>query len=264
MISADKISQLREEMRRGRTGQTGGTSEVDTGNGRDQTGTDFQATGRTLDRVSGTSGKSESDSGAAGTLESSPVAKSVRKRPPDRRPGKSDGSIDQATSSDGETKRSVGNLFTEEPIKERLDPKPQAKLPTGKPKEEEKKKVSTPFSVFSEKEATQVKEELTAKLESHFESLDQYLWERQKLKFGASSEEAIWSNLDEEEIGALTGIWVKWGKKNPYVAEAARAAIEYSDYVQVGILFYPRIRKTVMIMRETYIPIQRKKKSDAA
>jgi hypothetical protein len=258
MLDQQKIAQLREELRRGRTSETSAVVAGDAGNGRSETGTDFQVAGGAIERVSGPRGEPEADTGAAGTDQSGIAAKLERKRSSARRPRKSDGGVDEAGEA---TERRVGNLATDEPIKERLDTRPKAKLDVPEKKSQHREKS---VSSFSDKEAREMTEMLTAKLATYFDMVDAYLHDRQRLKFGKSLEEDVWSNLDEEELAVLVGLWVKWGKRNRYVAESARWTVEVTDYVQVGVLIFPRLQKTVEIMRETYIPLQKKERSHAA
>jgi len=91
-------------------------------------------------------------------------------------------------------------------------------------------------------------------MESYFKYMDEYLWARQE-KAGKSSREApVWTDIDEEEIAALTRVMMRFGQHNEAAAAVVRGAIELRDYVDVGVVFAPRIQKTVEIIRETQIP----------
>lgn len=108
------------------------------------------------------------------------------------------------------------------------------------------------------KEAQDLAEPFLSALENDFHTLDTYLWSRQKLAGKDTDEQPVWSDLDEEECQALTAILLKWGQKNAGVATVVRSVVDMSDYVVVGTIFVPRIKRTVEIMRETRIPRQRR------
>jgi len=84
--------------------------------------------------------------------------------------------------------------------------------------------------------------------------MDQYLWNRQEKAGKPSGEAPVWTNLDDEEIAALTRVMMRFGQHNAAAAAVVRGAIEAHDYVDVGMIFVPRIQKTVEIIRETNVP----------
>lgn len=109
-------------------------------------------------------------------------------------------------------------------------------------------------NVLSAKEVAELSEPFISALESDFNALDMYLWSRQKVVGQDTHEQPVWSDLDTEELQALTRVMMKWGQHNETAATVVRGVIDASDYVAVGTVFVPRIKRTVEIMRETRKP----------
>jgi hypothetical protein len=108
--------------------------------------------------------------------------------------------------------------------------------------------------VLNVKEAEEYTASLPAALESHFHAIDEYLWHRQLAAGFDTKEQPIWSDVDDEELAALTRLAIRWGRHNTYVAAGVRGTVDSADYVAVGTVFAPRIRQTVEIMRKTRKP----------
>lgn len=189
-----------------------------------------------------------------------------------------------------EIKKAVGRIVTDGPVKERNfapetetaqtvgqgaeQPKRRGGWPKGKPRKgqipgqetfskeassfEEKGKIKLPLirkgNVLSASEARELAEPLIASLEDDFHALDSYLWSRQKGVGIDTNNQPVWTDLDTEEITRLTGIMLKWGQHNETAATVVRTVVDASDYVAVGSVFIPRIKRTVDIMRETHKP----------
>lgn len=253
MISSEKIQELRQQLRDGRgiTDKTAGSRGGDD----PPAGTNFQITGRAIESLSAKSGGDDQNRRVADIDQRSIETKSVGKRQRSGRPRQDHSS----SGSGGETSTPetiIGNLEATGPVRVRLD-KPQATFSKEEPKSPPKGKKSPKsegFSTFGDKEAEEMSSELPRVLMGHFEDIDEYLWNRQKQKFGSSDERAVWSDLDEDDCIAIATAWVKVGRKNRYVAEAARVTVDSSAYIKTVILVSPRFRQTAQILRETYIP----------
>lgn len=98
-------------------------------------------------------------------------------------------------------------------------------------------------------------------LEAYFRYMDQFLWTRQEKAGKPTGEQPVWSNLDEEEIAALTRVMMRFGQHNEAAAATVRGVVEGRDYIDVGMIFVPRVQATVQIMRETAQPKQSRRKS---
>lgn len=120
--------------------------------------------------------------------------------------------------------------------------------------------------VLSAKEVEEYKESFAASLESDFQALDTYLWHRQGAVGIEHHEQPIWSDVDAEEIEALTRVMLRWGQRNEVAAATVRGVVESSDYIAVGTVFIPRVSRTVKVMRETRKPpvrrVQRRENQD--
>ena len=104
-------------------------------------------------------------------------------------------------------------------------------------------------------------ESLPAALEDDFRYLDEWLWSRQRAAAEPKEEideRPVWSNLDEEEIDALTRIMIKAGRHNPTMAAISRAAVDSRDYVVTAAIVVPRAKKTLDIVRQTHRPAKRR------
>lgn len=211
----------------------------------------------------------------------------------DRRPGKSDSSTtSDVAESAAADERAIGRLFTNESTKDRLNPNnPEGSFRTEAPTQaagQTKKRLggwpkgkarkpkdgtTTPAAggqqqqetgfkvplvrkgnVLSSKEVAELNEPFISALESDFQALDTYLWSRQKAVGQDTHEQPVWTDLDTEEIEALTRIMLKWGQHNETAATVVRGVIDASDYVKVGTVLIPRVTRTVQIMRETRKP----------
>lgn len=107
--------------------------------------------------------------------------------------------------------------------------------------------------VFSEKEAKEIAEPLIDAINSDCEYLDQFLQMRLR-SVGRDNEPPIWSDIDEDEVKALSHILTRWSMRSGVVANVTRGIVESADYIAVGAIFAPRINRTVKIMRETRLP----------
>ncbi len=124
------------------------------------------------------------------------------------------------------------------PVAEKPAPKPL--LPQGKK--------------LSATEANALTSPFAESMEDYFKYMDQFLWSRQERAGKSSGEQPVWTNLDDEEIAALTRVMMRFGQHNAAAAAVVRGAIEARDYIDVGMIFVPRVQKTVDIMRETAQP----------
>jgi hypothetical protein len=109
---------------------------------------------------------------------------------------------------------------------------------------------------LSATEANTLNDPFIVAMTGNFEDLDTYLWTRQAKAGKSTGEQPIWTNLDEEELAAMTRVMMRWGQHNEIVAAGVRGVIESRDYIVVGTLFVPRVQKTVEIVRDTRLPKQ--------
>lgn len=284
-----KISSLREELRNGRqANRASENTNSDGGNDDRAHGTNFQGANRAIQNIAGNIAEAGNNNRQIGSDRRGPEKKSVGQRSADRRSGENHSSTAENVPA-GSGERTIGRLFTDDPIKERLEPRlpgPAANLekeekrPVGRPRKDGLPAGSvpapsaTPGAVqqkieqivsggekLSQKEADEMKTSLLEALGDHFDSLDKYLWNRQKSAGKESHDQPIWSDLDQEEIEKLTKLMIRWGRHNATAAAVARATVDSADYVACATIFAPRIHQTVKIMRETRIP--RKKRGEA-
>jgi hypothetical protein len=110
-------------------------------------------------------------------------------------------------------------------------------------------------------EIEQVKGPFADSMEAYFRYMDQFLWTRQEKAGKPTGDAPVWSNLDEEEIAALTRVMMRFGQHNEAAAVTVRGIIEGRDYIDVGMIFIPRVQQTVQIMRETAQPKQPRRKA---
>jgi hypothetical protein len=118
----------------------------------------------------------------------------------------------------------------------------------------EKKPLLPQGRKLSATEANALTSPFAESMEDYFKYMDQYLWNRQEKAGKPTGEQPVWTNLDEEEIQALTRVMMRFGQHNEAAAAMVRGAIEMRDYVDVGMIFVPRVQKTVDIIRETRVP----------
>ena len=115
--------------------------------------------------------------------------------------------------------------------------------------------------VLSNQEAEQFKDMLPAALEDDFRYLDEYLWSRQAhadKNFTEADKKPIWSDVDDDELEALTRLMLKAGKRSPAAAAVVRATVESRDYIVTAAIVGPRVKKTFEIVRATHqAPIRR-------
>lgn len=90
-------------------------------------------------------------------------------------------------------------------------------------------------------------------MSDYFQYMDQFLWTRYA-KVGKPTDQPIWSNLDQEEIDALTRVMMRFGQHNAAAAATVRGVVEGRDYMTVGMIFVPRVTATVEAIRETAQP----------
>ncbi len=119
---------------------------------------------------------------------------------------------------------------------------------------QEKKPLLPQGRKLSATEANALTNPFAESMEDYFKYMDQYLWNRQEHAGKSSGEQPVWTNLDDEEIAALTRVMMRFGQHNAAAAAVVRGAIEARDYIDVGMIFVPRVQKTVEIMRETAQP----------
>lgn len=291
----EKVKALRGTLRDGRnsTAVSDAGASTDADNGSDDTAfrTTFQDAGREGTGAIGHSNEAAGDDRQPGSNRRSPKTSTKRSGQADRRPSQSDSSTtSDAAESTATDERAIGRLFSNESIKDRLNPdKPEGNFstqapteapevkkrgiggwPKGKPRkqkdsgqgaaggQQQESSFKVPIirkgNVLSSKEVAELNEPFIHALESDFQAIDTYLWSRQKSVGQDSHEQPVWSDLDTEEIEALTRIMLKWGQHNETAATVVRGVIDASDYVEVGTIFIPRITHTVQIMRETHKP----------
>jgi hypothetical protein len=111
--------------------------------------------------------------------------------------------------------------------------------------------------LLSEAEQRELQETLPAALEDDFRYLDEYLWSRQRAVASdpdSLDERPVWSDLDEDEIAALTRILLRSGRHNPTMAAIARGAVNSRDYIVTVAIVAPRVKRTFDIVRRTHRP----------
>lgn len=251
MISAETLKQFRKENLDGRRNahQTAGSSGSDD----PAAGTDFQIAGRAVESLSPEGGRDDQNRRVVDPDQRGTETKSGGERQRAGRPRQNNRSAGPGDQASSEQTTILGNLEAVGPRVSRLE-KPSATFSKEEPKAQQKKKTTGKFTAFSDKEAEEMGASLPGVLMGHFEDIDEYLWNRQKQKFGKSDEQPVWSDLDEEDCVVIATAWIKVGRKNRYVAEAARVTVDSSAYIKTAILVTPRFRQTAQILRETYIP----------
>jgi hypothetical protein len=287
----EKVTALRGALRDGRnsTAVSDASASADTDGRDDDTTfrTAFQDAGREGTGPTRNSNEIAGNDRQFGSNRRSTQAKSKRSGRTNRRSGESDSSTTSpAATTDSTDERTIGRLVTDEVIKERLNPdKPQGSFstqaptqpagkggwPKGKPRKPKDGQAAaggqqgqqeTGFkiplirkgNVLSPKEVAELTEPFSHALESDFQALDTYLWSRQKSVGQDTHEQPVWTDVDTEELEALTRIMLRWGQHNETAATVVRGVIDASDYVEVGTVFVPRLKRTVDIMRETRKP----------
>lgn len=260
-----KITALREELRNGRVNKSSEDTRADGGSDDTEAGATFQTTGREVNSLVRNRVKiNASDRQSPGYRRSTQTG-AIGGRQPDRRPGEDNGSFDRlSTESDS---RTVGRIFTDDPVKARkiepdapqgaFDPNApaQKKKPDPKPKQAKAKTPIFPKGhVYSKQEAIDKQESLVSALESNFDSLDEYLWLRQKSVGINMDEQPVWSDVDTEEVEALTRLLLRGAQQNELVAVAVDGILDSADYISVATVFGPRIKRTVDIMKATRKP----------
>ncbi len=283
-----KIKELRDELRNGRISSTSENSDGHNSDDDSSFRTAFEDTAGERTGISGDGYQPENNHSQPRSHRRSVEAKPGRFRPSNRRSSQSDSSsAGDSTSTKSESEHAIGRIVADGPIATRNfaaettstqtsgqaeEPvKRRGGWPKGKPRKgttseekpeaghsEEKRKVTAPFlrkgNVLSTTEARDLAEPLISSLENDFQAIDTYLWGRLKNTGTDTHDQPIWSDLDQEEIEKLTSLMLKWGQHNDTAATIVRSVIDLSDYVAVGTIFVPRIKRTVDIMRETRKP----------
>jgi hypothetical protein len=96
-------------------------------------------------------------------------------------------------------------------------------------------------SVLSKKEAEELAAPLQAALADYCLYVDQWIWSQTK----DTTEQPVWSDLDEQEIAILARVWISRGKRSKAAAHMVRMAIESSDYIATLIITIPRTINTI-------------------
>jgi hypothetical protein len=285
----EKIKALRGTLRDGRNStavsDAGASADADNGNNDTAFRSAFSDAGREGTGPARDSNETTADNRQPGSNGRSPKTSPKRSGRNNGRPGKdSSGDVSPAAAADSTDERVIGRLVTDEIIKERLNPdKPQGSFstqaptqptgkggwPKGKPRKPKDGQAATggqqengfkipsiirKGNTLSAKEVAELNEPFINAMESNFNALDTYLWSRQKAVGIDTHEQPIWTDIDAEELEALTRIMLRWGQHNETAATVVRGVIDASDYVAVGTVFVPRIKRTVEIMRETRKP----------
>ena len=189
------------------------------------------------------------------------IAKSViRSGRPDRRSSQSDGGIASTATDATRTIVVASALEPEGPIPLRIDkPDPYfsgIKKEQKRKEKEEPPKKKPPRKPLTEAQKSEKTEELIEALASHFHSLDEYLMLRQQA-IGIEPE-SVWSDVDVDELEAISTLCIKWASKHAALATVVDAVVESADYIEVITVLAPRINKTVEIMRKTHRPRARR------
>ncbi len=224
-----------------------------------------------------------SNTGSAGPDQRSPKRSIIRARRADRRSGEGDRSPAASTETTateqptGISTTVIGNLEAAGPIPSRRPEPPVATLaPPGRERDSkghfitktgkngpksgdsgqkgEKKPLLPQGKKLSAQEANALTDPFISALTDNFQYLDTYLWNRQEKAGKSTGEKPIWSDLDDEEIAALTRVMMRFGQHNEAAASVVRGVVESQDYITVGAIFVPRVTETVKIMRETAQP----------
>lgn len=99
---------------------------------------------------------------------------------------------------------------------------------------------------LSKEEVKSLHDPLVSALTDEFEMLDKLLWGYG----GDTTQQPIWSDISDNEMEAFVSAFLGLGQKSGTVATMARSAVDISDYVVVGAMLAPRVKKTVSIMRQ--------------
>lgn len=256
MIPTEKIQELRQQLRDERRA-TDGAARSDRDH--DLTGgTSFQAARGKVDSLSAESRGDDQDRRTPEVDQRSAATIPVGKRPRPRRPGPNHGDDGQDHSAGAGKSRAVGNLETDEPVRERLDTKPKATFEGSIPKNAGKVPRKSPkfpkMDTWTVKEADEKKIRLGEVLSRHFEDIDELLWNRETAKFGSSNKQPVWTDLDEEDIGQIAEAGTRLAQRHGWVAEGMDLIIDSDCYISSTMLLWPRLKKTVEVVRKTYIP----------
>ena len=225
-----------------------------------------------------------SDQGGTGYDQRSPKRSIIRARPHRGRPGGSDSSTAASAETTQPVKqpepRIIGNLEATGPTFPRTPDPPEATL-SGQPETAAERRARkkrearvaaraagkqaitlpelpkiTQGKKLSVGEAKELTEPFMAAMTDNFRYLDTYLWSRQEKAGKSTHERPVWSDLDTEEVEALTRVMMRFGQHNAAAAATVRGVVEGQDYLTVGAIMVPRIGETVRIMRETSMPKQ--------
>ncbi len=279
-IDEQKVIALREELRNGRIDQSSQDPDADDRDDDSAFRAAFQDAGGEVSGPVGNSKQVRSHHKQPASNRRSSKKKPLRVRQPNRRSGENNGRTPGDTAA-ADGKRTVGTLETEEPITVRdFHTREEAFTPILEPIEEkpgrgkrkglfslpgtesqaDTKKVgpgtrsagrSAGPSPLSEAEAAELAEPLLTALQDDFKYLDHYLWFRLRSVKHDDSSQPVWSDVDSEEMEALTRIIMKRAKRYGIVAEGVRALVDSADYITAGAISLPRLKRTAEILRET-------------
>lgn len=277
----DKAIALREELRNGRRsakeiGGTGENSLRDATNDDSQVGTTVQITGREEYHFNGNSEQALSNHRITPDNQQSVGSGAKRVRRAVRRPGNDHSGTANGVPTLSEDSHAGLKLFTEEQVVRKLEPdKPEGVFDNARKsanatekskqkrgffarKEEQPAAPKKNRKTITDKEAGEKQDALISALESHFLSLDEYLWGRLKEAGKDSHEQPVWSDADQEELEAVAKTLVKWGKKNETAAVIVDGIIDSADIVRAVTVLGPRLKTTGKILRETQKPRARR------
>lgn len=109
-------------------------------------------------------------------------------------------------------------------------------------------------TVLSQQEVSELRPRLIEYITWQSEHLDQLIIATTK---GHDPSIIIWSDLEDAEIELTADFLLNRGRRDPITAQAVRYAAELLDRLRIGIIYAPRVYKTISIymMRGLDIPI---------
>lgn len=116
-----------------------------------------------------------------------------------------------------------------------------AQKPAPAPSAKEEKPKGLPWfregETLSEREATALYDPLIAALSDYMDYMDEYIWYRTQ----DAAKEPVWSNYDEDEVGAIARLLIKRGKRSAAAATVVRGIVNGDDYITATVFVVPRI-----------------------
>jgi len=268
-----KIKALRESLANGRRASTATVEAGTADRGTEGDGPDTHPpSGAEFEAFQGNFGRSDAryrgDSEAQREPEPdqrSPLKILKRERPGARRSSTRDAkpagnSSPSAETSSATSARVAGGLETDEPVPQR---KPEASFTpeTEKPAAKERKRPvrsskseggkGSPFpwlkttGPLTKQEAEEYYEPLKAAL------IDFGGYTNEGLKLGCEVEQCVIWDFDDEEADTIARSMLRWGRSSPNAAKAVRGMVYSADYIELGIIFIPRIVYTANLMHES-------------